>query len=217
MNGDTLVPFTDPSGKMSPQEVNDQNIQNIIDAINGLQASVGNLLKTPTAEIANDGTSNRAVFGYAQGLQQWGMFTSKAGYDALTDSDPSHFTLNSSQDAFKIVGSGTINSQPANTFANAGQVGQNQSVISVAHGLPFTPAVIAYIFLGGAYVPLPYTFFSTNGTVQWQSDLFRIQTDGTNVSVIAQVFASAVGSGSGFAASTPSFPVKYYLLQETAN
>lgn len=87
----TLQPFQDSTGKMSQEQINAENIKLLMQEFNRSQIVGAQLYTTETAEIANDGVTNRVVFGYATGLAQWGLFVSKSGFDALNDTNPANF------------------------------------------------------------------------------------------------------------------------------
>lgn len=128
-----------------------------------------------------------------------GFYVTKDGVDVTTNTDPAQFIFNSNQNVFKIVGSGTYPAQTttAPTTTN-----------TITHSLGFVPAVLMYTFVSGLYRPVPYTQMNTaDGTLSYH---VTYSVDATSLNIIFQ-YNNAVGPiGS-------SLPIKYYLLQETAN
>lgn len=159
--------------------------------------------------LAFDGTANKALMGYNPGLDKWGMFVGKDGVDVTTNSDPANLIFNSSQDVFKIVATGNINS-PALSISNpgAGNFANGSATTTVAHGLSFAPLLIAFGLDGSKYAQLPYTTYVAG---IWET--FYLEVDATNVYFSVQ----AMVSGTGLSLPGGFVPAKYYLLQETAN
>lgn len=155
-------------------------------------------LQTKNARIlANDGTTNRALFGYNQALNLWGFFLTKLGIDVNTNTDPSQFIFNSNQDIFKIVASG---------IATIPTSGSATSTVSVAHGLGYIPAFVAFVLVAGNYNTVPLNNYNTSTGALISAYLGW--SDATNINFQTVVPGGTVSS---------STPVKYYLLQETAN
>lgn len=145
-----------------------------------------------------------------------GFFVAKHGVDVTSSSDPSSFIFNSSQDIFKIVGSGTYTDAVSHTTStpSAGQfTGDTFSIATIPHDLGYVPAIIGYLGLSnGGYQPIPYTdYLSFTGTIAlWFT--WSITVDPTNVNI--RLNTLAYGSSSGIGAGTK---FKYFLLQESAN
>lgn len=129
------------------------------------------------------------------------MKVAKPTFDVLTTGD-ANLIFNSSQNVFKIVGSGTILAAKA--------VNTTFQATTAAHGLGYTPAIMSFIPAGGSdYIPTP--FIQINQTSGIVDELTRVVVDNTNVKV--QIYTPSAGSSY---AGSLSRLVKYYLLQETA-
>jgi len=164
--------------------------------------------------IANDSTTNKALFGYQQGLGKWGFFVADDGVDVTTNTDLSKFIFNSGQDTFKIISSPTVNL----TLTGNASSGSSAS-ISVAHGLTFTPAYIAYIttdpvlagyFASGNYKNGPNPFLIIGTSSAASIPIFaahQVTVDATNINFSAYTSVQGV--------ATYNMSAKVYLLQET--
>lgn len=118
--------------------------------------------------------------------------------------------------AFKIALSGTyVTTQSyATTNPGAGKFGTDSFLVTtIAHGLGYVPAILAYLNNGGQYNPLPYTFYQTAGAgAQGYWSTFSTYADATNlyITLTSQSYGGTTTFLSGFS-------IKYFLLQETAN
>lgn len=74
------------------------------------------------------------------------LVISKAGFNALTESDPNNYIFHSDYNTFKILSEGTLTSQ---------SVTANPSTFTVAHGISGIPAVMAFIKYPDGYIALP--------------------------------------------------------------
>lgn len=153
-----------------------------------------------------------------------GLFVSQPGID-VTEATDSQLIFNSQQNIFKIVADevATIAAIPL----AAGQL--NFNTLTIPHGLPFIPVILASAFVdwylptGGAsftpitaYVTLPYNALAGIGDVDVAKYVIQGSVDATNV--YFSWFYQTTTSGSGGAGyNFPETPIKYYLLQETAN
>lgn len=127
----------------------------------------------------------------------------KPGFDVKTAAND-ELIFNSAQNVLKVVASGVANftvPDPAGSL--------NDQVVTIPHGLPSPPAVLAYIpvlrddtIVGIFWTPLPYT----NSV-----DLFASAvSDETNVYITESMLTGGTWG-------TTSLNIRYYILQETAN
>lgn len=153
-----LVPFTDSTGKLSQEEINSKNISNILDELNNIQSSTGNIIQQPTYIAINDGVNNRALMGYNNTTKTWGIFTTPPGTDLTDATDPQQFSSTSDTPSIAVVKSGTA------TIAGIGSQPINQQGIlteTVAHNLGYIPSfqafTVAYsVTSAGNPSPLPH-------------------------------------------------------------
>ncbi len=213
-----------------------QNIQNLINAVNQMNSTSSQLRTTQNAEVANDGTTDRVVMGYQQGLQQWGLFTSKAGKDALTTTNLDDFIFNSNQDTFKIVDKliGNIPSFTP-TYNSISGNSAGAQLLTLPHGQTTAPLVFAYAqatmwdmvsntLLTTSYLPLPlisssstnlgntYLFSANGGTTYPVNYSILFAVDNTNIYI--QGSYEAPGNDSGY--TFDPVPVVVFVMQETA-
>lgn len=174
---------TDLTGALSQTDLNTTDIQNIVDEFNKFQDqySSGNIQQNQQNIIVFDDNTNRVLIGYQTVLQQWGLFVSQIGID-VTQATADQMLFSSSQN---ITGTGQVLVGSTDTFTTV--------TTPIAHGLPFTPKVTAFIEsqtdLGGPIgkVQLPYTmmeYFSTGSTPARRFDIiayFYANADATNV------------------------------------
>lgn len=163
----------------------------------GVDTRSGNL-------IVPDSSFPRVLLGnqLSGGVNFYGMKVSKEGYDVNTATDD-QLVFNSSQNVFKIVSSGTIQETlPGST----GFISK-----SAAHGLGYTPLIIAFIPAGGSnYLTTPFLQFDSTSGINIEQT--RVEVDSTNVYL--KLYAPSSGS---FYASGFTRQAKYYLLRETAD
>jgi hypothetical protein len=135
-----LNPTVDPTGQMSQVDMNTQDINNLIDTVNELQSSTGNIINQPTYIELNDGSTNRVIFGYNSVTQTWGIFAVPAGSDISEATVPQDFSLNS--DAQYPI----IFLKDAETFGSisvpTGTTGQVS--VTIPHNLGYIPAFDAF-------------------------------------------------------------------------
>lgn len=140
-----------------------------------------------------------------------GLRVAKTGIDVTTNTDPSQLIFNSSQDVFKIVGTGTITQTQGAFTGTVGTFQEFFGTVSILHNLSYTPVVLAFLYLGGTYVPMPYTAMNNTGAgPNWVT--YAITTDSTsiNFNYVGITYGATTVASSNLSA-------KYYLLQETAN
>lgn len=71
---------------------------------------------------------------------------SKSGYNALTESDQNNYIFHSDYNTFKIISESTLTSQ---------SITGDPTTVSLAHGLDYIPAVMAFAKFPDGYVTLP--------------------------------------------------------------
>ena len=201
-----------------------QNIQNLINEVNKMNSTSSQLRQTQNAEVANDGTTDRVVFGFQQGLQEWGLFSSQPGKDALTTTNLSDFIFNSNQNVFKII---EVLTGEIPAFSINGT--SAYSAVSIPHNQNFTPIVNVFVsgmlvyYSGGAqvvadsYIPLPifttnaintYSFPSGSGTYYTG---FNVLYAVTASDVIVSLSISTTSTTDTFSA----IPVTIFVLQQS--
>lgn len=145
--------------------------------------------------IVEDTADPRVLMGNQTTFGE-GFYVSKAGIDAKTNTDPAQWIFNSNQNVFKIVQSET---------ATIPTSGTNTATVSIAHGLSYIPAFIAYVFVLSNYNTVPLV--NINSVTGAIISIYSGWSDATNINFQVVVPGGTVGS---------TTPVKYYLLQETA-
>ena len=168
---------------------------------------VGAYIQTKNSQILTfDGTNFRLLITPTQ------VLISKVGFD-VTTATPDQFIFNSSQDMFKVVGSGTITNIVSGTLASG-----ITNTVSVAHGLSFTPSVLGFIsgtgssyLVAGTNYQTPYlvTAALPGGVPEILNYNFTVDATKVNTNIYNM-------GGVGIA-SIGTTVFKYYLLQETAN
>lgn len=146
--------------------------------------------------IVHDGSYNKALFG-RDGSGNYVVKVAKNGFDVLTASD-GDLIFNSANNLFKIVYTSPTVSIPSSGTAT--------STVTVAHGLSYTPTILAFASVASVYQPTPaIDVNTTTGAVLSKVEAY---VDATNVTIKATYPGSTVPSGNS---------VKYYLMRETAN
>lgn len=202
--------------------------------------STGNLV-VQEGLLPDNATGIRIVDKQQIGLAQFGRF--KDGTTALKIAKPNievatarndQLVFNSAQDILKVVQTGTA------TVPSSGAIAPSSNseltlVTVVPHNLGFVPIVQIYaslatfLYTGGlfstlpSYAPLPileagsilYTPPNNvqTGTSSFISYYLWYAVDNTNL-YIQTFFATSSGTGT---VTSGTVPIKYYLLQETAN
>lgn len=169
--------------------------------------------------IAFDGSHNIGLFGF-DNTGTMVVKVAKSGFDADTAGN-ANLIFNSQQDMLKIVSNGM---QTATIPSDSTSSTSKTTTLTIAHGLSFTPILLAFIvdFRGG-YTPLPsfksigtlQRNFSSpnNGIVLALNQFIHGATDGTNIYFYNDFANDSYPS----TYSTSATVVNYYLLQETAN
>lgn len=174
--------------------------------VSDMNANLTELKGREVTEVFKDSDGNRRVLLGKGKDGFYGLKVSKEGHDVY-DSVGDDLIFSSENNVFKIIHTDIINvTKPAN---------ENVASAVYVHNLGFAPANIAY-YIGtsndGQDVSsqLPFTLFSfADGTLELQINVR------TNESLF-EVFVS-VPNTSLFRAPELTFPIKYYLVQETAN
>jgi hypothetical protein len=208
-----LSPVSNATGSMSQEDINAENISNLMDTVNEMQSSSGNVINQPTYVEINDGTTNRALMGFNQTTGTWGLFAVPAGTDLADATDPQQFSFSSDLQSVISPLNGTI-TIPGGVATGAGQA--SFAATPIPHGLDYTPAVIG--FANGPVITnypstsnintiLPVSFYTDSLNVQNQ---LIIGTDAANI--------YAYNNVDYFVASPtiPPWPITYYLLNVTA-
>lgn len=150
---------------------------------------------------------NHATFGE-------GFYVSKDGTNVKTNTSPANLIFNSSQNAFKIVSTATV-SQTLTNAANIVTAGTQS--LAIAHGLSFIPSFIVYMtapvgFIdGGILFQLPHLTYNATPDAGSVFTRFYGTADATNLYINYQH-----RSNTDYSPATPTFSVRYYILQETA-
>lgn len=114
--------------------------------------------------------------------------------------------------SFRIVKVGTISVVQGSVTGSAGIYESLFGQTIVAHNLPFTPIVQAYLNFGGSYIQTPYTAVNNISSSSTAWTTYYISTDATNIYFQYQ---GAIFGGGTIAGAT--FTANYYLLQQPAN
>lgn len=164
--------------------------------------------------IVSDGV-NRVLMGNQPTFGE-GFYVSKPGIDVVTTTSPSDFIFNSGQNVFKIVlkGSGNI----SGTSLSQSAVGYYSGVqtFEINHNLGYQPAVIAYVNYGSTDQPVPDYREVTSSSSFAQHDNVRVFVDETTIYLQCRTELIIYVAGAQ-STSVISYPITYYLLQETAN
>lgn len=160
--------------------------------------------RTITEIFKDDSGVQRVLLGKgANGF--YGLKVSKSGFDVY-DATDAQLVFNSDQNNFKIVSSFTTSITGSAT---------SNTVTTIAHGLGYTPAILAFLNAGlaGGAVRTPLPTWTTlnrddvNHVVNFRTWI-NAEVDGTNVYLdFFNSTASPIGP----------LTVTIYLLQETAN
>jgi len=126
---------------------------------------------------------------------------SKAGYNALTETDINNYIFHSAYNTLKILAEGLLTSQ---------SVTGNPTTFSVAHGRSNIPAIMAFVKYPDGYVTLPRgiprdtpsTYLDVVNSRYWQ-----VEVDSTNV-----YFVCYKGTTANY-----SVDIKYYIFEAPSN
>lgn len=181
--------------------------------INQTNTAIRELNARDVTEIFKDDTGTRRVLLGKGKDGFYGLKVSKPGFDVY-DSDGDDLAFNSDQNVFKIVDTGTLSL--THTIGGSGNV--ITTTESVAHGLSYTPALLAFITLdpgimsgdlSNSTVPNPYPILYTLSagatlTLMGQAEVY---VDSTNVYFTLRT--------DGVSGGPYNCSAKYYLMQES--
>jgi len=176
----------------------EQIIPLINDAFNSIDAE-------NRTKIIKNGVTPTILFGYQKagfGTFDYGLKIAKPTFDVTTATND-QLIFNSGLDHLKVVSTGTLVVTIPPGAANG-----STYTATYPHGLGYIPAFVAYAFFNSAYYNLPLNSYSWNGTSFVTGAFASATVDATNLVVTVGV--------NGFMAGT-TMPIKYYILQETAN
>lgn len=217
MNPANLVESVDdPTGQMSQEDLNAANISNLMDAVNGLQASTGNIITQPTYIEINDGTSNRVLIGYNQATGTWGLFATPPGTDISDATTPQQLSLTSDYPSLLVIDQGTV--VIPSISIGAGLTASRTRTIFYTLPVPTVPLILTSFFIpGGAsysfqgMVPLTFIVGSGTGVVIQELDFLSLVPGSSSATLTAQGY-----NGSSSTDTFPSYSVNYFVLQKTA-
>lgn len=170
--------------------------------VNALNQNFNQVQSQDRRKVITDEDGNDRIVIGKQTDGRYAIRTTQPGKDADSATN-SELTFNSDQNTFKIVGTGTISGTLA---PNTGF-----TTITKAHGLDFTPQIIAFIPAGGGdYLSTPFMQFDlVDGT------LVNSVVLGTNATNVIMRLSAPSTSGNPHYMFGFSMSVKYYLLQES--
>lgn len=119
---------------------------------------------------------------------------------------------NLSDDTFGIIRSGTLNVTQGAVTGTSGQYVTGVATVSTAHFLPFTPYILSFVSVNGAFLSTPYTLISSNGANAAYWITYRTYTDSTFAYFDIDLLAFGVVN-----LGSVSVTAKYYLLEESIN
>ena len=170
--------------------------------------NVEHVRKGPEGLVGNDGTNDRAIWGYQKGGfedgDDFGFKISQRGV-RVQDATPDQLIMSSAFNMFKIVATDTA------SFTKL--AGDTLGFVNIPHGLGYAPIAVVYYGLTTAN-PLPTTVVQLTGPSAGATSLLvNFATDATNLVVNAWT-PDYVGNGAFGADVTIDF--RYYILKETA-
>lgn len=116
------------------------------------------------------------------------------------------------QNSFVIVSVvNTTMTAPSTPDGGVGVWSGNFARTTIAHNLPSTPVIIAYLNQGSQYYPMMWQLLSTPGGGSIAMANFVASVDATNVYLDCTVSSLHTTFTGG------TYNVRYYLLQQTAN
>jgi hypothetical protein len=167
----------------------------------------------------DDSGQERLLIGYQQGgfsNGSVGIKLSQTGVPVLSATND-QLIFSSDFNLFKIVASGTITAPDVTTAADGTNTNSGGATTSIAHGLNFTPLIIAFVEVSSTqYTLMPYseTVSASSPSGGIISSFYRATTSSTNISIFHYVVSYSSGIGAG---TYTGARIKYYLLRETAN
>lgn len=177
--------------------------------------NISQLQQAQQTQIFKDNTGKARVLLGKASDGTYGLKVSQSGTDVTTATN-SQLVFNSAQNTFKIIASGTAAFTPTNVGFT---VAAGDLTLVIPHGLGYIPAAMVFSTVPEATAgftgrtSLPYSDYFPNASPN-VGQIFRTvyyDIDATNLTIHA--FQSRNISYS----AAPTYNVKYYLLQETAN
>lgn len=168
--------------------------------------------------IANDGGTNKAIFGFNPALNLWGSFVAKDGIDVMKNTDPSQLIFNSNQDVFKIVKSLSVGFPGVTATVGVGSTVNvtAASAIIIPHGLGYIPAFIAYLNSALTYAPIPFIITGQNGANSVFQVNINLETDIINMYISTSVTVWGPAGSTYTQSDFTNTPIiKIFLLQES--
>jgi len=206
---------------ISTGAINKDDIARQIEAMQKQLNEWGRLISNEdrTKIITDDSGTERFLQGYQEGgfsNGNVGIKLSQEGSSVL-DATGDELIFSTDFNLFKIVGSGTIIMPSVTTVADGTNTYSGGITSSVAHGLDFTPLVIAFLEVSSSqYSLMPYseTVSANSPSGGIISQFYRATTSSTNISIFRYVITYSSGLGAG---TYSGANVKYFLLRETAS
>lgn len=154
-----------------------------------------------TTQIFKDDSGTRRVLLGKGADGFYGLKVSQAGTDVY-DATDEQLVFNSGQNVFKIVQKGET-TVSADNSGGTGVVG----TVTVTHNLGYIPVVLGFFGDGSLHSPLPKILSSSVST---SVDIKEYVSIEAITSTTFQVWYYKANAGSA------SYPIVYYVLQETA-
>ena len=166
--------------------------------------STGSLSFLERQILAQESGVNKAVFGFLDESDTFGLKVAKEGYNVLTATDD-QLIFNSTQNVFKIVQKGTASlTIPAVTGATTFQT-------TINHNLGYTPIPLVFEGTGPSYLALPVSHgLTTSGLFVAANAIFYYDVSSSTLNINANT-----GQNAGNPSYSGTFQFTYYLLQET--
>jgi hypothetical protein len=213
------VPVDPTSGRVQPRDVASgvtRGIQQL--GSDKIYSDGGN-----NQVIVEDATTPRVLIGNQTTFGE-GLFVSKAGINAKTNTDAGQWIFNSNQDTFKIVQDGTA-TIPSITV-NVGDTHKSSSVvIPLSPVLTFTPAILVYVYdsvtqsyklmAGDSTDSTVNTYSSATAITNIVFERYTFYSQPSQISLFHDIFVT--GPSPPFSAVAGAIPIKYFVLQETVS
>jgi len=184
---------------------------NLDAVVNQVNQNIAQLKVQDTTNIFKDDSGTRRVLLGKGKDGFYGLKVSQEGTDVY-DGSNEDMTFNSDNNVFKVVGTGTLTITEATINTGGANYGTGTPVsVSVAHGLDYAPAIVAFWDNGGTYSSIPRTLMGTVSSGAFAQFHVAISVDATNVT------GSMTSFGYNVNTSQPATTIKYYLFQETAS
>lgn len=181
--------------------------------VNQVNQNIAQLKVQDVTNIFKDDTGTRRVLLGKGKDDFYGLKVSQAGTDVYDGTDED-MVFNSDNNIFKIVASGSV-VQTLSNSSNA--VSSGTQTVTVAHDLGYKPVHFAYIegpstFESGRLFQLPYSSSTDIGGDNYYFCRIYSNVDDDNLYVRFQH-----NYNTDYSPEAPTFTIKYYILQETAN